>query len=210
MKIEEIRDISNLQSILDDWAQCTGLCAAVMESEVKSICSSSNYVDYRVKKEFSKNITLDDGSEICKLVCGLVDNPDDESGFACELSDDQKKAAYRLLQESVTVTLRYSGFIKNNDNSAEELKTNIEDAKADIEIVSENTKKIAAFSGKQRILALNASIEAARVGEAGKGFAVVATEVQKLALGMDAASTEITNSLQKLVDTIQKISQNSD
>lgn len=55
------------------------------------------------------------------------------------------------------------------------------------------------ISGRIRLLALNASIEAAHAGEHGKGFQVVATEIRKLA---DHTSTEV-NHIGGLIEAIQ-------
>ncbi|CAN7221829.1 methyl-accepting chemotaxis protein [Paenibacillus sp. LjRoot153] len=59
---------------------------------------------------------------------------------------------------------------------------------------------IAGIARQTNMLALNASIEAARAGAAGKGFAVVAEEVRKLSMQTGAAAEEVAS----LVTSIQE------
>ena len=78
----------------------------------------------------------------------------------------------------------------------------IDDIMASIEEIAEQTN----------LLSLNASIEAARVGEAGKGFAVVAAEINTLSVSCAQASSKTSKLVQeskKAVETGRRLSKDT-
>ncbi len=65
--------------------------------------------------------------------------------------------------------------------------------------VGEITAVVNSLAQQSKMLALNASIEAAKAGEAGKGFAVVAAEVKNLAEQSEQSTTQV----QKILEDIR-------
>lgn len=66
--------------------------------------------------------------------------------------------------------------------------------------IGEITAAVTTLAQQSKMLALNASIEAAKAGEAGKGFAVVASEVKSLAEQSEQSTTQV----QKILEDIRR------
>lgn len=66
------------------------------------------------------------------------------------------------------------------------------------------TEQLNSISASTTMLALNASIEAARAGQAGAGFAVVASKVQELAVDSNKCSAQVADVVNALQEQIQK------
>lgn len=173
--------------------------------------------------DFGMPITLSDGTVLGSIIGGQVLPEDpDEAKFrrvATELginpdryidalhqvnvrSRKQIEASAKLLGDVINMFVRHSYTEAINDNILSSLLKGIDEAAGEINIANEANRKLAKVSMNQKMLGINASIEAAHAGAAGKGFAIVAGEVQKLATTMERSSHEITNSLTNLTEII--------
>lgn len=119
---------------------------------------------------------------------------------------EKTKEAAAAAKNAADKTNQAGGEMGEANNKLDELVA----AMQDISRSSEETKKIIKviedIAFQTNILALNASVEAARAGAAGKGFAVVATEVRNLA----GKSAQAANSTTQLIeDTVAAIEHGS-
>lgn len=118
-----------------------------------------------------------------------------------ERSDNVAAAA----QQSVAVSERGLEAVTASMSSMEMIQDRVQDIAQNILALSEQTQQIGAITttvqdiaDQSRLLALNASIEAARAGDAGRGFAVVAMEVRNLADQSRQATEQIGSILREI------------
>ena len=120
---------------------------------------------------------------------------------------EQIDASANLLGDVINMFVSASYATWKDEQLVGELHGGLANAAEQIEEATDKTKEIDGYSKRQQILALNASIEAARAGDQGKGFAGVATEVQKLARDMATSSADIKKLLGELHVTINHLNQ---
>ncbi|WP_416487411.1 methyl-accepting chemotaxis protein [Brachyspira hyodysenteriae] len=94
--------------------------------------------------------------------------------------------------------------VENGASVITETTRNIEEVYESSEKIKSITKTIEDIAFQTNILALNASVEAARAGDQGRGFAVVASEVRNLAQNSQSSAKDITLLIENIYEKINK------
>lgn len=173
--------------------------------------------------DFSIPLKLNDGTVLGSVIGGQVlpKDPDEEEfrKVAKELNidedayiealhkvnvrtDDAINSAANLLGEVLNNFINSEYNTKYNGALIENLRNGVKECEAYVINIQKNTKRLDDIQKKQNILALNASIEAARAGDAGRGFSVVASEVGKLAKNCTDLNHEISNNVNDISNVI--------
>ena len=115
------------------------------------------------------------------------------------------RASAELLGEIVNQLVNLEYFRYTNGDRFTQLHNEVMLTIDIIQDINANTHSLKSIANKQKMLSLNASIEAARSGEAGVGFAVVANSMQDLAEQSAAIYNNIEESVQGITDTFSEL-----
>lgn len=178
--------------------------------------------------DFGIPLKLSDGTVLGSVIGGQVlpNNPDENEfrRVARELSidedayiealhkvnvrtEDEINSAAKLLGEVLNNFINSEYNSKYNGALIENLRNGVKECEKYVKNIQSNTKRLDDIQKKQNILALNASIEAARAGDAGRGFSVVASEVGKLAKNCTDLNHEISNNVNDISKVIHNMAE---
>ncbi len=134
--------------------------------------------------------------EIRKRVWDLRDNPEicgfTEKECKCKKSMDYLKQRFT---DKVNVLSSSGEIIRTG---SEELRSGMKALGSDVESLTVSAQKIMNIAELIEIIALNAYIEAARLGEQGRGFKVIADEVRRASMKTNELASEIVESIKAL------------
>ena len=192
MELKDYLDIEQINKILVNWAACTNMIAVVLDDEGNCL---TNILDFSRNsiEAFSKDIEVDE-----VVVASIVGGPREEGA-----ADETIEAAAETLATAIQSTLEATYKKIQYDNMLSSFKGEINEALSLIKELNSKSHGLKKIENKQNILALNASIEAARASETGRGFTVVAHEFGKMAHESGLINDSIQKTL-KLLDSSVK------
>lgn len=169
--------------------------------------------DVRMKSLESANEQMRDSADILQQSSENIASDAYEVSASCDNARIYMQETEQNIHKLNTDVHGFEEVLAANQRNMAQMSSQMDTVKKDIDEtanffrtlteqmtkISAATEEINQIASNTGLLAVNASIEAARAGAAGKGFAVVATNVRELAVN----STQCSNEVAELVSNMQ-------
>ncbi len=188
--------------------------ASVIEGKVSSLIgglnTSASSIDNVAK-------SVKDTSEVLRSRSARMEEAAKRASGSVEAAAVAAEELHLSVREIAEQMMATDGLVKTVNARAGESETQVSGLETAADEIGTIVQLISDIAEQTNLLALNATIEAARAGEAGRGFAVVASEVKSLAGQTARATAEISDKIKTIqertdttADSISRITQTVD
>ncbi len=200
MKLLDFVEQKNLEELQNTFSEATGVAIGLKDNDGNPITKFRAGIGFDATSlEFSEAIVIN-GEKLGTIVCEAVS------------SEKQNMDELALKNVGSLAGIMINGYVNMEfiQNAGSEnlhiINEEIKGATATVQIIGKKANELESIASKQNMLALNASIEAARSGEAGVGFAVVAKQMGELSKKSEVIYSDIKKSAIEITKSIETMS----
>lgn len=195
MKNLEIISKEELQKVQDLFCNSTGLVALIKDIDGTPITTAQE--DILTSTTRSGDLFIRD-TKVGSVQVSMKATPDSST-----TSNDSLESSLTLFSMIINNLLTITFEKEESVSTFASLTKKTSEAVATVTQINQKTRELEAIAKKQNILALNASIEAARQGASGAGFAVVAEQMGELSNRSASIYKDISKSAEQISTYIE-------